>query len=193
MPVPDNQNLSDARIVSGILVTTGLICALVTGTLIGSDDPSLLILGFGVASVMAALIALQTNIWILIPMFWYLTGRLGFAPLPFSVRDIMVLAGVRRFCRPICYARHSRTREIRTSGLARVPQRGLSGNRFRSKPGRRFRVRVSRRGRAPLFGFVNCFPGVHRLVTRYPAPGARSRYSRCFFVLPKSESLYWEP
>src|SRR5271166_5050071 len=91
MPVPDNQDLSDARIVSGILVTTGLICALITGTLIGSDDPLLLILGFGAAAVMAALVALQTNIWVLIPMFWYLTGRLGFAPLPFSVRDTMVL------------------------------------------------------------------------------------------------------
>lgn len=91
MPAPDHQNSSDARIVSGILVTTGLICALITGTLIGSDDPLLLILGFGAAAVMAALVALQTNIWVLIPMFWYLTGRLGFAPLPFSVRDTMVL------------------------------------------------------------------------------------------------------
>src|ERR1700674_5667623 len=91
MPAPDNQSFSDARIVAGILVTTGLVCALATGTLIGSDDPLFLILGFGVASVMAALVALQTNIWILIPMFWYLTGRLGFAPLPFSVRDIAVL------------------------------------------------------------------------------------------------------
>jgi hypothetical protein len=91
MPAPDNQNFSDARIVSGILVTTGLIFALATGTLIGSDDPLFLLLGFGVASVMAALVALQTNIWILIPMFWYLTGRIGFAPLPFSVRDITVL------------------------------------------------------------------------------------------------------
>ena len=91
MPAPDNQNFSDARIVSGILVTTCLICALAVGTLIGSDDPLFLILGFGAASVIAAIVALQTNIWILIPMFWYLTGKIGFAPLPFSFRDIAVL------------------------------------------------------------------------------------------------------
>src|SRR5260370_35413238 len=98
MPAPDNQNLSDARIVSGILVTTGLICALATGTLIGSDNPLFLILGFGIASVMAPLFALQTNIWILIPMFWYLTGRVGFAPLTFRVRYIPGLLSFARLC-----------------------------------------------------------------------------------------------
>jgi hypothetical protein len=91
MPAPDNQIFSDARVVSGILVTAGLISALTIGTMIGSDDPLYLILGIGVASLMAALVVMQTNIWILIPMFWYLTGRLGFAPLPISLRDVMVL------------------------------------------------------------------------------------------------------
>jgi hypothetical protein len=91
MPAPDNQNFSDARIVSGIIVTTALVCALVVGTAIVSDEPLFLILAFGAAAVTIAFVALQANIWILIPIFWYLTGRIGFAPLPFSVRDIAVL------------------------------------------------------------------------------------------------------
>ena len=129
MPAPDNQNFSDARIVSGILVTTCLICALAVGTLIGSDDPLFLILGFGAAAVMAALVLLQTNIWILIPMFWYLTGRIGFAPLPFSVRDITVLLAFGGFA--ILYAMRAIRGHVKQELLDWLVFPGwLSGNRF---------------------------------------------------------------
>jgi len=67
-----------------------MVCALLLGTSIGGGD----LLAFavlGVAAVITIVLTLQDRIWVLIPVFWYLPGRLGFLPLPFSVRDLAVL------------------------------------------------------------------------------------------------------
>lgn len=43
-----------------------------------------------IAAIPAAVICvkLKTNIWVLIPIGWYLSGRLPWLPLPFTVRDL---------------------------------------------------------------------------------------------------------
>jgi hypothetical protein len=91
MPVPDSHSPVDARIISRIGVALGIVCALAVGTLAGiaAFEPLLILLG-GVA-VFAVVLALQDRIWILIPIFWYLTGSFGFLPIPFSVRDLTVM------------------------------------------------------------------------------------------------------
>lgn len=51
-----------------------------------------------VAGVLAAIpaviifVKLKTNIWVLIPIGWYLTGRLPWLPLPLTVRDLFFMA-----------------------------------------------------------------------------------------------------
>ena len=50
-----------------------------------------------VAGVIAAIpvaiifVKLKTNIWVLIPIGWYLSGRLPWLPLPFTVRDLCMM------------------------------------------------------------------------------------------------------
>jgi hypothetical protein len=45
-----------------------------------------------VVPVAVIFVKLKTNIWVLLPIGWYLTGRLPWLPLPFTVRDLCFMA-----------------------------------------------------------------------------------------------------
>lgn len=87
---PGSNSTQDSRVTSAIVVGGGIVCALLLGTLL-ADGSLLAFAAFGAAAVATIVLMLQDRIWILIPTFWYLSGRLGFLPLPLSVRDLAVL------------------------------------------------------------------------------------------------------
>jgi hypothetical protein len=86
------RNISANQIVGWTALVLGLVLALVIGNAVGSSDMRM------VAGVMAAIpvavifVKLKTNIWILLPISWYLTGRLPWLPVPFTVRDLCFIA-----------------------------------------------------------------------------------------------------
>ena len=87
---PGSNSTQDSRVTSAIVAGGGIVCALLLGTLL-ADGSLLAFAAFGAAAMTTIVLMLQDRIWILIPIFWYLPGRLGFLPLPFSVRDLAVL------------------------------------------------------------------------------------------------------
>jgi hypothetical protein len=82
------RNISANQIVGWCALLLGLLVAVMIGSAVGSSDMRI------VAGVVAAIpavvifVKLKTNIWVLLPLTWYLTGRLPWLPLPFSVRDL---------------------------------------------------------------------------------------------------------
>jgi hypothetical protein len=88
------QNISANQIVVWSALLLGLVMAVVIGSAVGSSDMRL------VAGVLAAIpiaiifVKLKTNIWVLLPISWYLTGRLPWLPLPFTVRDLCFMAAI---------------------------------------------------------------------------------------------------
>jgi hypothetical protein len=85
-----DNSTQDSRVISAMVIAGGIVCALLAGALI-ADGSLLAFAAFGAAVVTTIVLTLQDRIWILIPIFWYLPGKLGFLPLPFSVRDLAVL------------------------------------------------------------------------------------------------------
>jgi len=87
---PGSNSTPDSRVTSILLVAGGILCALLLGTSLAEGG----LLAFAVLGAVAAItivLTLQDRIWVLIPVFWYLPGKLGFLPLPFSVRELAVL------------------------------------------------------------------------------------------------------
>jgi hypothetical protein len=86
------QNISANQIVIWAALLLGLFVAVVIGSAVGSSDLRM------VAGIIAAIpvgiifVKLKTNIWVLLPIGWYLTGRLPWLPVPFTVRDLCFLA-----------------------------------------------------------------------------------------------------
>ena len=85
------RNISANQVTLWLTVVLGLLVAIVIGSAVGSSDMRM------VAGVMAAIpvaiifVKLKTNIWVLIPIGWYLSGRLPWLPLPFTVRDLCMM------------------------------------------------------------------------------------------------------
>jgi hypothetical protein len=85
------QNISSNQIVIWAALLLGLLVAVMIGSAVGSSDMRL------VAGLLAAIpiaiifVKLKTNIWVLLPIGWYLSGRLPWLPVPFTLRDLLFI------------------------------------------------------------------------------------------------------
>jgi hypothetical protein len=86
------RNISSNQIVVWCALLLGLVVALVIGNAVGSSDMRLAAGLIAVIPVIVIFVKLKTNVWVLLPISWYLTGRLPWLPLPFSVRDLCFMA-----------------------------------------------------------------------------------------------------
>lgn len=91
------KNISSNQIIGWGALLLGLLVAIMIGNAVGGSDIRLLVIFLAVIPLALVLINLKTNIWVLIPIGWYVTGRLPFLPVPFTVRDICMLIAVFAF------------------------------------------------------------------------------------------------
>ena len=85
------RNISANQIVIWSALLLGLCVAVAVGNAVGSSDLRL-VAGLVAAIPLAVIfVKLKTNVWVLIPIGWYLTGRLPWLPLPFTVRDLCIM------------------------------------------------------------------------------------------------------
>ena len=75
-----------------IMVTVlGLLIALFLGVFIGGSELTNVAIFFGLLALIAFISTMRQYIWFLLPMFWGFTGSISVLPLPFSVRDLIVM------------------------------------------------------------------------------------------------------
>jgi len=86
------QNISSNQIVVWVALLLGLLVAVMIGSAVGSSDMRMVAGVIGVIPVAIIFVKLKTNIWVLLPIGWYLTGRLPWLPVPFTVRDLCFMA-----------------------------------------------------------------------------------------------------
>lgn len=83
------RNVSANQIVVWSALLLGLLLAVVIGNAVGGSDMRLAAGLIAVIPIAVIFVKLKTNIWVLLPLGWYLTGRLPWLPLPFTVRDLL--------------------------------------------------------------------------------------------------------
>jgi hypothetical protein len=88
------RNISSNQIVVWTALLLGLLVAVIIGSAVGSSDMRLAAGLIAVIPVAVVFVKLKTNIWVLIPLGWYLTGRLPWLPLPFTVRDLCMMTSI---------------------------------------------------------------------------------------------------
>ena len=111
----------------------GLVLSLLIGASIGQSD-LLAIAAFGLAADIGFVLTLQDRIWTLIPIFWYVTGRLGFLPVPLNLREIAVCLAGAVFIIFLALRSHS-SRKDGIHRLDRVFEYWISGYGVYSQPG----------------------------------------------------------
>jgi hypothetical protein len=86
------RNISANQIVVWSALVLGLLVAVMIGSAVGSSDMRMVAGVIAAIPVAVIFVKLKTNIWVLLPIGWYLTGRLPWLPLPFTVRDLCFMA-----------------------------------------------------------------------------------------------------
>ena len=93
----DLRSISANQITLWLMLALGLVVALVIGSAVGNSDTRFVAAALAVIPVAVIFVNLKTNIWVLLPIGWYLTGRLPWLPLPFSLRNLCFLAVIAVF------------------------------------------------------------------------------------------------
>lgn len=78
-------------VLPAVVLLGGMLFAAAAGAMTGGGDTSKLAIVLGAILGLAGMIAMNRNLWVLIPPCWFLVGRVLVLPLPFSVRDLSVL------------------------------------------------------------------------------------------------------
>jgi hypothetical protein len=86
------RNISTNQITVWVALVLGLFLALALGSAVGSSDMRMVAGVIAAIPVAVVFVKLKTNIWVLLPISWYLTGRLPWLPVPFTVRDLCFMA-----------------------------------------------------------------------------------------------------
>jgi len=74
-----------------------LVLAVYSGLLIGNGQYKMLGIIFGGGFGLGALLILRERVWFLIPLFWGLAGKIPLLPVPFSIRQLVVLFALGSF------------------------------------------------------------------------------------------------
>ena len=74
-----------------VAIGGGMLFAVFVGHLTGGGDMSRIVMMFAGIVLLALVIKQSRNLWVLIPACWFLLGRVQMLPVPFSVRDLMVM------------------------------------------------------------------------------------------------------
>jgi len=82
------HNISANQIVVWTALLLGLAAAVAIGNAVGSSDMRVVAGVVALIPIVVIFVKLKTSIWILLPISWHLWGRLGWLPLPFTVRDL---------------------------------------------------------------------------------------------------------
>ncbi len=79
-----------------LVMVLGLIVALCLGIFIGGSEFINLGTVFGLVGIIALVALMRQHIWLLIPIFWGFGGTIPLLPLPFALKDLVLLlvAGV---------------------------------------------------------------------------------------------------
>jgi hypothetical protein len=86
------HNISANQIMVWTALLLGLGVAVVIGNAVGSSDMRMVAGVIAVIPMAIIFVKLKTSIWVLLPISWYLTGRLPWLPVPFTVRDLCFMA-----------------------------------------------------------------------------------------------------
>jgi hypothetical protein len=88
------HNISANQILLWAALLLGLGIAVVIGNAVGSSDMRMVAGAGALIPTVVIFVKLKTNIWVLIPIGWYLSGRLPWLPLPFTVRDLCMMTAM---------------------------------------------------------------------------------------------------
>src|SRR5262245_51398838 len=79
------------RLIQALVTVGGILLSIFLAKSAGEGNMSLVGGVFGGALALVLIIGLRELLWVIIPIFWTLSGHLLVLPLPFAVRDVAIM------------------------------------------------------------------------------------------------------
>jgi len=103
------KNINAAQLVPILVVGMAILLALVVGNGVADENYTTIALSLGALAVIAT-VALGSQFFILIPICWGLTGQISILPLPFSVRQLVIILASAIFIQGIIFNTNKRSK-----------------------------------------------------------------------------------
>lgn len=177
------RDVSSNQIIVWCAVLLGLLVAVAVGSAVGNSDMRFVAGALGLIPVVVIFVKLKTNIWVLLPICWYLTGRLPWLPLPFTVRDMSCMLVI------VCFTAFFLTRAVpwsrKTSTLDYLVYINLAylASVYVRNPAGFWAMQTSVVGGRPYFEIGLAF-GAFVILSRVKMGDFTARIFPLFFVVP---------
>ncbi len=177
------RNISANQIVVWAALLLGLLLAVVIGSAVGSSDMRLAAGLIAAIPVAVIFVKLKTNIWVLLPIGWYLTGRLPWLPVPFTVRDLCFMAVI--FFFTLFFATRAFPWKRKTSTLDYLIYINLAylATVFTRNPVGFWAIQSSMVGGRPYFEIALAF-GAFLILSRVQLSDFLAKVFPLFFLIP---------
>jgi len=177
------QNISANQIVIWVALLLGLVVAVMIGSAVGSSDMRLAAGLIAAIPVAVIVIKLKTNIWVLLPIGWYLTGRLPWLPVPLAVRDLCFIAVIFFFTLFFATRALPWKRKLGTLDYLIYINLAYLATVFVRNPVGFWAIQSSMVGGRPYFEIVLAF-GAFMILSRVQITDFIARLFPLFFVVP---------
>ncbi len=177
------HNISANQIVVWVALLLGLAVAVMIGSAVGSSDMRMVAGAIAVIPMAIIFVKLKTNIWVLLPISWYLSGRLPWLPVPFTVRDLCFMAVI--FAFTLFFATRALPWKRKTSSLDYLIYINLAylAIVFARNPVGFWAMQSSMVGGRPYFEIGLAF-GAFVILSRVQITDFIARVFPLFFVIP---------
>lgn len=177
------RNISANQIVVWSALILGLGLAVVIGNAVGSSDMRLVAGIIAVIPMAVIFVKLKTNIWVLLPIGWYLTGRLPWLPLPLSVRDLCFITVIFFFTLFFATRALPWRRKLTTLDYLIYINLAYLATVFVRNPVGFWAIQSSMVGGRPYFEIALAF-GAYAILSRVQITDFIARLFPFFFVVP---------
>jgi hypothetical protein len=177
------HNISANQILLWAALLLGLGVAVFIGSAVGSSDMRMVGGIVALIPMFIIFVKLKTNIWVLLPISWYLVGRLPWLPLPFTVRDMCFMTAIFFFM--LFFATRTVTWKRKVGLLEYLIYINLAylAIVFARNPVGFWAMQSSMVGGRPYFEIVLAF-GAFMILSRVQITDFIARVFPLFFVIP---------
>jgi hypothetical protein len=179
------RNISANQIVVWSALLLGLLLAVVIGNAVGGSDMRLVAGLIAVIPIAVIFVKLKTNIWVLLPIGWYLTGRLPWLPLPFTVRDLLWMTVIFFFVLFFATRAIPWKRQLGMLDYLILINLAYLATVFARNPVGFYAMQTSMVGGRPYFEVILAF-GAFMVLSRVQLSDAIGKVFPLFFLIPTS-------
>jgi hypothetical protein len=112
-----SQNIDIKKLCSFVIIGLGILFAFLAGNYVADEDYGALFAVIGGVTAASIFFGMGRRLYLLIPICWGLTGKIGVLPIPFSIAQLVIIASSAYFIADIIFKKRTEKAPFETIDL----------------------------------------------------------------------------